>query len=112
MKLFGERVKVFEKQNLLVGEFDPTVNGCYNNVLTFSFKVNPKKALYIELKTDNPVSIAIANDDGSSAYHKEDLKEITTGPILTNKNKEMGLLLGVFPGDKSNVSITIWMDKK
>ncbi len=102
---------MFSRKQLHVGDFDPTKPGCYDNVLTFPFVVKPRRSLYFELKSDCPTSIAFANSDNSSVYHMEDVKELSYGPIATGNNKEMGILIGVYPGDKAKVDLDVWMER-
>jgi len=110
--MFDKRVTVFEGKDILVGKFNPAAPGCYDNVLTFAYEVKTKRNLYFDVDSDIPISVAIANDDNSSAFHKEDVTVGSFGPISTADNKEMGLFLGVYPGDKAKVNIQIWMEKK
>jgi hypothetical protein len=111
MALFEKRTEIFTDRELSVGEFDPTKPGCYDNVKTFPLTVKPKRALYIKVNSSIPISVAIADSDNSCIFHKEDVKEGTFGPISTSDNKEMGLLIGVFPGDKAKSDVEIWMEK-
>lgn len=111
MALFEKKTVLFSEKQLSVGEFDPTKPGCYDNVKTFPIALKPRKALYYSFKSNIPTSIVFANSDNSSVYHKEDQTEIEDGPIPTGNNKEMGLILGVYPGDKAKVDIEIWMEK-
>lgn len=111
MALFDRRTEVFRQDKLLVGRFDPTMPGCYDNVKTFPMEVKPKRSLTVSIKADGKISFAIADSSHTSVFHKEDITEGTFGPIPTANNKEMGVLLGVYPGDKVNVDIEIWMEK-
>jgi hypothetical protein len=112
MVLFGNRkVMVFDKADISVGDFDPTVPGCYRNVVSFPFDVRPKKALYAEFESDNPVDVVLANSNGSVAAKHMGVTVYSMGPVVTKDNKDMGLILGVFPGDKAKVSARVWMDK-
>ncbi|UAL07517.1 MAG: hypothetical protein KRP56_06805 [Candidatus Methanogranum gryphiswaldense] len=111
MALFEKRTQVFNVQQIHIGDFDPTKPGCYDNVKTFTIEVKPKRYIFFELKSEIPVSIVFANSDNSSIYHKEDIKEFSYGPIPTNDNKEIGLILGVYPGDKAKVDLDVWMER-
>jgi len=111
LAVFEKRVDIFNVQQMSIGDFDPTKPGCYDNVKTFPLDVKPKRAIFFRLSSDMPVSIAFANSGNSSVYHKEDITQLEGGPILTESNKEMGLLMGVYPGDKAKVDIEIWMER-
>ncbi len=110
-RLFDRRTEVFSVRGMRVGDFDPTKPGCYDNVRTFPLEVRPRRGLGFRIASDVPVSIAFANSDNSSVYHKEDMLEFEHGPIPTGQNREMGLLLGVFPGDKATIDLEIWMER-
>jgi hypothetical protein len=111
LAVFEKRVEIFNVQHMSIGNFDPTKPGCYDNVKTFPLYVKPKRVIFFRLSSDVPVSIAFANSDNSSVYHKEDITQLEGGPIHTEANKEMGLLMGVYPGDKAKVDIEIWMER-
>ncbi|MCL2317856.1 MAG: hypothetical protein FWC44_02205 [Methanomassiliicoccaceae archaeon] len=112
MALFGKGEQVFKKEGLILGEFDPTVDGFYKNVQSFPFKVKKRKVLEITIDSDIPVDVAIANEKGMSIIHKQGIKSSVIGPIPTDDNKEMGIILGVYPGDKATVNAEIWMEKQ
>ncbi len=114
MGLFSKPETVFERKDLLLGGLDPQspTGTAYDNIMTFSFDVKPKKALRIELTADRPVDLVLANSDGSALVHREDAAALTMGPIPTGKNENMGLILGIFPGDRATISVRIWMDRK
>lgn len=111
MALLNDRVQIFKAENVLIGEFDLKTEGFYKNVHTFSFDVKKKRAITAIIKADAPVDIAISNDKGSSIAHKQSVKDGELGPVPTGECKEMGLFVGVYPGDKATVSIEVWMEK-
>ncbi|MCL2296131.1 MAG: hypothetical protein FWC29_03510 [Methanomassiliicoccaceae archaeon] len=111
MAVFGEREQVFKTEGLVLGEFDPSVDGFYKNVQTFSFKVKKRKAIWINISSNAPVDVAVANERGASISYKQAVKEGDIGPIPTDDNKEMGIIVGVYKGDKATVSIDIWMER-
>ncbi len=113
MALFGKNETLLEVDDFLVGEFDVTAPGCYRNVENFIVDVKPRRALYATVKSDGvPISVAVANPDGSAAFHVEDITEIELGPVSTNDNKDMGIFIGTFPGDKAHISLKVWLEKK
>ena len=111
MAMLDGREQVFALERLPLGEFDPSVEGFYRNVQTFPFKVKKRRVIRISIKSDIPVDVAVADEKGSTAGYKQAVKEGTIGPVPTEDNKEMGIVLGVYPGDKATVSVEIWMAK-
>ncbi|MDR3074820.1 MAG: hypothetical protein LBU30_02120 [Candidatus Methanoplasma sp.] len=111
MGLFGDGMQVFRMDNLKVGEFDPGAEGFYRNVMTFSFNVKKKRILRAVVRSDNPVDIAVADEKGSSVAHKQAILNGELADIPTGDSKEMGLFIGVYPGDTAVVSVEIWMER-
>jgi len=111
MAMLDGREQVFVLEGLLLGEFDPSAEGFYRNVQTFPFKVKKRRVIRISIKSDIPVDVAVADEKGATAGYKQAVKEGTIGPVPTEDNKEMGIVLGVYPGDKATVSVEIWMAK-
>ncbi|MDR1690972.1 MAG: hypothetical protein LBR42_03905 [Candidatus Methanoplasma sp.] len=111
MALFDDRIQVLKVDGVTVGEFDQSADGFYRNVMTFNFNVKKKKAIRVKIRSDNPVDVAVANENGSSMAHKQSMKDGELGPVPTLDNREMGLFLGVYPGDKATVSVEVWMEK-
>jgi len=111
MALLKNGEQVFKAEGLKLGEFDPSVEGFYRNVQSFPFKVKKRKVLEIRIDSDIPVDIAIANEKGTSISYKQGIKGSTIGPISTDDNKEMGIIIGVYPGDRATVDVEIWMAK-
>ena len=112
MSLFSKKVQVYGPETVSVGDFDPTVDGCYRNVVTIPLNVKPHRMLYVKVSSDIPVDVVVANSDRSSAGHKDQVREITMGPYPTGKSDDMGILLGVFKGDKAKVTVDAWIDKE
>ena len=112
MGLFSKTVTVLECKELKVGEFNPNNPPTfYDNVHTFPMAVKPKHNLRYKIHSTGPVSIAIANSENCSVHHKEDVTDFEYGPIPTGDNHEMGVLLGVFMGDKVTVDLIVTMSK-
>ncbi|MBQ3684864.1 MAG: hypothetical protein II933_00350 [Candidatus Methanomethylophilaceae archaeon] len=112
MSLFAKKVTVFGPETVSVGDFDPTVDGCYRNVVTIPLDVKPRRNLYVSLKSDNPVDIVVANDDRSAAGHKENQTELVFGPFPTKSMDSMGIILGIYRGEKAQVTLEVWIDKR
>jgi hypothetical protein len=111
MAFFEGTEQVLKIEALTLGEFDPTAHGFYKNVKSFAFNVKKRGEIKVEIKADFPIDIAVADEKGSSLLHKQSVKEGTIGPIPTDSNKEMGIILGLNPGDKATVSVEVWMVK-
>ncbi len=112
MSLFDKREVVFGPEVVSVGDLDYTVEGCYRNVVTIPLEVKPKRMLRVRISSDAPVDVVIANENRSSAGHKEAVREAEFGPYDTGKSKSMGIILGVFRGDKAKVTVEAWVDKE
>ena len=112
MSIFEKRTQVYGPETFIVGEFDPPADGLYRNVSPVELTVKPNHVLYVSVKSDIPVDIVIAREDGSAVQHKDKQKEIVLGPYPTEKHKSMGVILGVFRGDKANVTLEAWMERK
>ena len=111
MAMFKDGEQVFKIEGFRLGELDLSAEGFYKNVQSFPFKVKKKRVIKIEVRSDISVDVAIANEKGSSVLHKQGIKNETIGPIPTEDNKEMGVIIGIYPGDKATVSVDIWMEK-
>ena len=112
MSLFESTEQVLKIEVLTLGEFDPCVPGFYKNVKSFPFEVKKRRAIKVEIKTDFPIDIVIANERGSPLLHKQGVNNETIGPVPTEDNKEMGIILGINPGDKATVNVGVWMVKQ
>jgi hypothetical protein len=109
--MFERKKTVLPSTNIIVGELDYTVPGCYRNVEVLPFDVKPKHTITLSVRSDIPVDVAIANDDGSTAKFKQAQTDIVIGPIDTGKNTSMAVMLGVYPGDKADVTVEAWMER-
>lgn len=112
MSLFSKKVQVYGPETVSVGDFDPTVDGCYRNVVTIPLDVKPHRMLHVKVSSDIPVDVVVANSDRSSAGHKEHVTDAVLGPYPTGKSDDMGILIGVFKGDKAKVTLEAWVDKE
>lgn len=110
--MFESRETVYGPETVPVGEFDPTVDGCYRNVVTIALDVKPRRFLRVRVTSDHPVDVVVAREDRSSAGHKEGVMDATFGPYETGRSRSMGILLGVFRGDKANVTVEAWTDRE
>ncbi len=112
MALFDKREQVYGPETVSVGDFDITVDGCYRNVVTIPLEVRPHRLLRVSVKSNHPVDVVVAREDRSSAGHKDGVMDAVLGPFDTGKSKSMGILLGVYKGDKASVVLEAWTDKE
>ncbi|MDO5862339.1 MAG: hypothetical protein Q4Q58_06080 [Thermoplasmata archaeon] len=112
MSLFDKREQVYGPETLSVGDFDPTVDGCYRNVVTIPLTVRPRRVLRVKVSSDHPVDVVVAREDRSSAGHRDGVMEAVLGPFDTGKSSSMGILLGVYKGDKAKVTVEAWTDRE
>ena len=112
MSIFDKRVNVFGPEVVSVGDLDYTVDGCYRNIVPIPLDVKPNRLLYVKVSSDNPVDVVVAHDDNSAAGHKEGVTDIQLGPFSTGKSTSMGIILGIFRGDKAKVNVEAWMEKE
>jgi hypothetical protein len=109
--LFGNNKPVLEIKGLLVGQFDPKVDGFYKNVMPFRFDVKKNRTIHVSIRSDAPVDAAIVDGKGATASHVDRLTSSETD-VHTGNSREMSLVLGVYPGEKATVDAEIRMDKK
>ena len=112
MSLFDKKEVVYGPETVSVGDLDYSVEGCYRNVVTIPLTVKPKRMLRIRIDSDAPVDVVIANENRSSVEHREGVRTGEFGPYDTGKAKSMGIILGVFRGDKAKVNVEAWVDKE
>lgn len=114
MAFFQKEETVFERKDILLGElnYDSPTGTCYDNVLTFSFPVRKNRLLRLEVKSDKVIDAVIARPDASAACQALGITEKVLGPVETKDNTEMGVLIGLTPGDRAVVSLRAWIDSK
>ena len=114
MGIFSKNETLLTLDAVHVGEVDPTnaTGTGYKNVMTYSFDVSKNRMIRAQVKSDAPIDVVIANEDGSLAGHREGVTDDVVGPFSTSKNASMGLILGLYPGDKATVSVKVWTDSK
>ena len=112
MSLFEKREQLYGPETVSVGDLDLSVDGGYRNVVTIPLDVKPKRMMYAHVVSDFPVDVVIANDKGMALGHKGSVRDSVMGPYPTEKLRSMGMLLGVYPGDKAKVQLEVWMEKE
>ncbi len=111
MSLFDKRSQVYGPETFSMGEFDVNADGYYRNVVTVPIDTKPRRMLYVKVASDALVDVVVAKEDRSSAMHKEHVTDAVLGPIPTEKSHSMGVIIGVFRGDRANVTLEVWMDR-
>ena len=113
MALFEKRTQLYGPETITVGEFDVTADGFYRNVVTIPLMaIKHNHMLYVKVMADKPVDVVIARDNGSAVAHKDHQTDVVMGPYPTEKYESMGIILGVFRGDKSTATVEAWMERK
>jgi len=112
MSLFDKRSTVYGPETIVIGEFDSTADGFYRNVVTIPLTVKPKHLLYVKVTADKPVDIVVARSNGSAVQHKDGQTDIVMGPYPTEKEDSMGIIIGVFRGDRATATVEAWMERK
>ncbi len=112
MSLFDKKEQLYGPEIVSVGDLDLSVDGGYRNVVTISLDVKPKRKVYARVVSDFPVDVVVANDTGMAVGHKGGVRDALLGPFETGKLKSMGMLLGVYPGDKAKVNLDVWMERE
>ncbi len=112
MSLFERREQVYGPETVSVGDLDLTVDGCYRNVVTIPLDVRPRRALYVHADSDFPVDVVVASETGAAVGHREGVRDATLGPYSTGKLRNMGIILGLYPGDKAKVTLEAWMERE
>ncbi len=112
MALFSGRRTVFGPEVISVGEFDPEADGGYRNVICTHIQVKPKRHLFIKVKSDFPVDVAVLNQRGQPIGHKDGVTDFTLGPVSTEDWTEMGFIVGLFRGDKAKAEVEVWTERK
>jgi hypothetical protein len=112
MSFFEKRTQVYGPEEISIGEFDATADGFYRNVVTIPLDVKPNHVLYVSVKAGNPVDVVVARENGSAVQHKDRITDVVMGPYPTEKAKSMGIIIGVFRGDRSKATVEAWMERK
>jgi hypothetical protein len=110
LPLFGKKGSVLLERSLSLGEFDPAAEGAYRNVKTFPLDVRPGKDLFISVRSDRPVDIALSDSGGICIKFKDSILNDTVGPIAITKKETIALVLGIFRGDKAELDVKVWTE--
>ena len=95
---------------MTIGEFDPTVDGAYRNVITMPLEVRAGKDLYIHLESDFPVDVVLSDSTGLCIGYRYEFSSGTFGPTPLKNKETIALVLGVFRGDLAKITLEVWME--
>lgn len=108
--MFRRKTVLIPRTEMTVGEFDPEADGAYRNVKTMPLEVRPGRDLYIQLRADAPVDLALSDGDGRCVGFRDGMTEGTFGPLPLSRKETMALMMGVFRGDLARMTIEAWME--
>lgn len=109
MSLFSKKKVLVERQDVTVGEFDINVDGAYRNIMTFPMEGKKGRKLSVCVRSDNGVDVSIVDAKGMNEKFRPSVKDDTiVVPVLDNGT--MTLILGVYRGDLSHVTVEAWME--
>lgn len=111
MSLFSRKAVLMEETSFHMGEVDYTKPNLYDNIRTYPLEVKAGKSLYVRLSSTNGVDMSVVDTKGMIVKFKEHVVEDTTvGPVPIEEKGTMALVLGVFAGDRTDVTVTVWME--
>ncbi len=111
MALFSRKVVLIEESSFHMGEVDYDKPSCYDNIRTYPLEVKAGKSIFVRLESTNGVDLSIIDVNGMSAKFQDNVtSEMLIGPVPVKEKGTMALILGIFPGDRTDVKITAWME--
>lgn len=110
MSLFNRKTILLSESEFTLGALDYTVPGAYDNVKTYPLEVKSGKKVFIEINTTAPIDVSVVDTKGMNAKFKENFEGGVFGPVETKEKGIMSLILGIYRGEKSQVSFTAWME--
>jgi hypothetical protein len=110
MSIFSRKTVLIPKQSITVGEFDIKVDGAYRNVKDYPLETKVGKNVYVSVKSDNGVDVAIIDAKGFNEKFTQAVKDAVIGPVHVLERGKMALILGVYRGDLSHVEFEVWME--
>jgi len=109
LPLLGKKTVLLDT-SLLLGEFDPHVPGAYRNVISYPLDAKQGRNLFVAVRSNNPVDIALSDSDGICIKFKDSILNDTIGPIVIEKKGTVALVLGIFRGDTAELSVKAWTE--
>lgn len=110
MPIFRHRTVLVPETSFRLGELDYSIPGCYDNIHTYPMEAKPGKDVYVSVKATVPVDISIVDAAGMNAKFKAGITDETVGPVQCGMKGIMTLILGINAGDRSDVTVSAWME--
>jgi len=101
---------LLEETELELGRFDPEAEGMYRNIEAYRFEVRSRKGFYARIEASSPIDVGIIGTDGYNLKFQQGVTDVCIGPLSIKEKGEMALVLGTYPGDRSNVRVSAWME--
>jgi len=111
MSLFSRKVVLIEETSFHMGEVDYTKHSLYDNIRSYPMEVKAGKSLYVKISSTNGVDVSIVDNKGYNVKFQEHVtSESVMGPVPIKEKGTMALILGVFAGDRTDVTMSAWME--
>lgn len=110
MSLFRRKITLIQPTQISLGEFDVNEPGGYHNVKTFRLAIKAGRDLHVKVSSDKPIDLAISDQKGTCRSFQEGVTEGALGPIPFPEKEVVALVLGIFRGDKADLSLEVWME--
>jgi len=93
-----------------LGKFDMEAEGMYRNVEAYFFDVRPNRGFYARVEASSPIDVGVIGTDGFNLSFDKGITDLSIGPLPIKEKGNMSLVLGTYPGDRSNVKVSAWME--
>lgn len=110
MSLFSRRTVLLEETSFCLGELNYEIFGGYDNVKTFPLHTKVGKNVYVQVETSNPIDISVVDGTGLNQKFQEGFTGGVIGPLPVREKGIETLILGIWRGDKSDVTVSAWME--
>lgn len=114
MGIFSKEETVFELTDERLGEVDPTsdTGTGYANVKHYGYAVKKRRMVRAHVVSEKPIDVVLAYPDGRLIVHKDGITDDVVGPVPSEDFTDMGIIVGIWPGDKTKFSVRVWTDSK
>ncbi|MBO6084297.1 MAG: hypothetical protein J6O90_04390 [Candidatus Methanomethylophilaceae archaeon] len=110
MSLFGRKTMLLEETSFCLGELNYEIFGGYDNVKTFPLHTKVGKQVTVSIETSAPIDVSVVDGTGLNQKFKEGFTGGTIGPLPVKEKGIMTLILGIWRGDRSDVTVSAWME--
>ena len=94
-----------------MGDVDYDKPSCYDNIRTFPLEVKAGRSIFVCVESSDGVDISIVDTKGMNVRFQENIRsKVTIGPVPVDQKGTMALVLGVFAGDRTDVTLSAWME--